>query len=315
MGALMQSQNQFPTLGSSQSGELAGLRVVSGPDAGRRFSILQPVVRIGRGDECQIVLTDLRASRIHLEITYSGDGWYVRDLGSANGYLLNGVIRGGSQFGAGGPTRDRIKLKDLIRIGDTVIEFLESNGKSGGAKVIPISNAGHKKKKPAVIIYVAVVGALLWVLMDDSTPKKTSKAKLNKALPEVETSNENLASFLPQNNLAADKSADAFVKIGFREYFLGNYLRAQQQFSTALQVDPRNILAKIYLENSTRALQRLVDFHRDQARKSVDAGRIKVAKNHYLAIIRILALEPENSAVREAKDRMTELKKLEAGNL
>ncbi len=42
---------------------------------------------IGRGEDCDWVLADLRVSRRHLHISWS-DGWYVRDLHSANGSFL-----------------------------------------------------------------------------------------------------------------------------------------------------------------------------------------------------------------------------------
>lgn len=49
-----------------------------------------PVSFIGRSAECQIVITDPRASRQHAMIRKQDGGYYLFDLGSFNGSYLNG---------------------------------------------------------------------------------------------------------------------------------------------------------------------------------------------------------------------------------
>ena len=46
---------------------------------------------IGRGSDCDLVLDEAEMSRRHAVIENSGDGIYLRDLGSANGTFVNGV--------------------------------------------------------------------------------------------------------------------------------------------------------------------------------------------------------------------------------
>ncbi len=46
---------------------------------------------IGRGNDCDLVLDEPEMSRKHAMIENSGDGLYLRDLGSANGTFVNGV--------------------------------------------------------------------------------------------------------------------------------------------------------------------------------------------------------------------------------
>ncbi|HEX5102328.1 MAG TPA: sigma 54-interacting transcriptional regulator [Pirellulaceae bacterium] len=46
--------------------------------------------RIGRGLECDVILTDPLSSRIHAIITCEDGDWWVRDAGSRNGSFVNG---------------------------------------------------------------------------------------------------------------------------------------------------------------------------------------------------------------------------------
>src|SRR4051812_20291627 len=73
-----------------QAGELARLKIVQGPDYGSVFVIGSNKVSIGRGDDNDIVLADLKASRRHAELSFSPDGRKLTDAGSANGILYDG---------------------------------------------------------------------------------------------------------------------------------------------------------------------------------------------------------------------------------
>ncbi|MET8143142.1 DUF1707 and FHA domain-containing protein [Sphaerisporangium sp. NPDC005288] len=45
---------------------------------------------VGRGSECDLVLTDLTVSRVHAELRRETESWLLVDLGSLNGTRLNG---------------------------------------------------------------------------------------------------------------------------------------------------------------------------------------------------------------------------------
>jgi transcriptional regulator with PAS, ATPase and Fis domain len=49
-----------------------------------------PIV-IGRGDDCDIVIDDRRASRRHAEVRFEAGAWVVADLGSHNGTFVDGA--------------------------------------------------------------------------------------------------------------------------------------------------------------------------------------------------------------------------------
>jgi phosphoserine phosphatase RsbU/P len=74
----------------------------------------RPRITIGRSARNDLCLEDPFASRLHAEVRKKGDSFWLSDLGSANGTLLNDV-----RMTAPALLRDG----DVIRIGETEIEF------------------------------------------------------------------------------------------------------------------------------------------------------------------------------------------------
>jgi hypothetical protein len=48
-------------------------------------------LRIGRGDDCELMLTHPSISRLHAELVVSGNGWRLTDLSSKNGSYVDGA--------------------------------------------------------------------------------------------------------------------------------------------------------------------------------------------------------------------------------
>ncbi|MEP0774173.1 MAG: FHA domain-containing protein, partial [Acidobacteriota bacterium] len=80
---------------------------------GRRIELAGAALRIGRSEECDLVLAVQTVSRRHAELTPTASGWLLRDLGSANGVWL------GQQRIHEHPLRDG----DEFRLGGTVLRF------------------------------------------------------------------------------------------------------------------------------------------------------------------------------------------------
>jgi len=66
------------------------LVVLSGSQRGAERVIDQPVFRIGKSPDNDLVLGDDTVSRLHCEILHDARGFLVRDLGSTNGTMLDG---------------------------------------------------------------------------------------------------------------------------------------------------------------------------------------------------------------------------------
>jgi len=69
----------------------AKLLAVSGPLQGKEFVVDKDVFTIGTGAGSDLMLEDSTISRRHCEIQLAPDGYLVRDLGSTNGTLVQGV--------------------------------------------------------------------------------------------------------------------------------------------------------------------------------------------------------------------------------
>jgi len=95
-------------------GLTAWLDVVSSTGDRRRYSLAENgSMKIGRVPAADLCLDDEQVSRLHVQITRTGETFTVADLGSTNGTLVNG------QRVSRAPLRDG----DRIQIGRTVLTF------------------------------------------------------------------------------------------------------------------------------------------------------------------------------------------------
>lgn len=97
------------------------LQFLNGKFKGKRLTIQQGSVLIGRDPECQIDLDDDdEVSRHHAVIEYRGGSPVIRDLGAKNPVEVNQQ-----------PVKEhRLRNGDQIEIGRTVIEYLSGSGTS-----------------------------------------------------------------------------------------------------------------------------------------------------------------------------------------
>jgi pSer/pThr/pTyr-binding forkhead associated (FHA) protein len=118
-------------------------------------------IKIGRKSSNDIVLDSLAVSGEHAAITKMGERFYVEDLGSTNGILVNGEVA----------TRHKLKNQDLVDFGRYHLRFLQDEvfeetlpvdfkatstpTKLGGHTVLPdlktLIAEKHDQMAPAVI--------------------------------------------------------------------------------------------------------------------------------------------------------------------
>lgn len=75
---------------SSEKKELAVIRFLAGPFAGKEFPITGDATSIGRSREADILVGDTLLSRQHARIFLDKDQWFIEDLKSSNGTWIGG---------------------------------------------------------------------------------------------------------------------------------------------------------------------------------------------------------------------------------
>ncbi len=113
----------FPTQTIPQKGEaarpdrpaMAYMAVLTGTKAGSQYSLFNDrQTVIGRSSDCEIHIDDPDASRRHAAIQPFGNDYYIMDMGSTNGTLVNGK-----------PVEKRIlRHSDKITLGKQVLQFI-----------------------------------------------------------------------------------------------------------------------------------------------------------------------------------------------
>ena len=81
----------------ASSAQHSYLTIHGGSRHGVVVHIRKTTTTVGRHHSSDVVIDDPSVSRRHAEITYSGDGYFVSDLGSKNGTFVNQDNIGNSQ--------------------------------------------------------------------------------------------------------------------------------------------------------------------------------------------------------------------------
>jgi hypothetical protein len=316
-----------------QAGELARLKIVQGPDYGSVYVIASNRVTIGRGDDNDVILADLKASRRHAELLFSPEGWLIRDTGSANGILYGGKFVRSVNLRSG----------EVVSIGETTLEFVSSQsgtlvlmappkamaavrqeqnaftakqaevralGKIGGnrqAAKKPASKAGGAR---GLLMIVGAIGVFAFLFLGDDGKKPTGPARPSSSAKKPEETPHLGKNPLPPVEAGPiARSAETFFTSGFREFNAHNFIRARTQFETVLQIAPGHSLAALYLENCNREIKAEVKFHLERGKRSREAGKLREARGHYEAVMRLLDKEKTSDDFKEAKTGLEQVNK------
>lgn len=144
--------------------EPAHIVVLSGAEQGRKTALSASgrVFTIGRGEGCDLILSDQDVSREHVALARGPGGFVARDLGSKNGVEVAGEYVVGE-----GPLRDG----DILRIGETRLRFFDpedrylrqlaadADGQGGAPTLAPVTApaaATARSRLPMIAAVVAV---------------------------------------------------------------------------------------------------------------------------------------------------------------
>jgi pSer/pThr/pTyr-binding forkhead associated (FHA) protein len=310
-----------------QTGEVGRLRILKGAEVGATFVLKASSISIGRGNEVDLMINDLKASRSHARLDFTKDGWLMSDLGSANGIFFQGeYIR-----------KFNVRSGEHFTVGETIFEFLTSDevtralvaplrnpqelerqdsamrdqrlkvqGLAQGKKAATSGNPAAKKKENTrtLLLVVALAGGYYYMNMMDApqAPKAKSAEVVKKEAADADE-NRALASYLPSTvGKDIEKTSDQYYWQGFREYMKGNYMRAKDDFELALQVNPAHTKARHYLASAEKESDDEVKRLTEAARQAKAIGRNQDAKGQCETVIRHLYSDRTNPSYADCEE-------------
>jgi pSer/pThr/pTyr-binding forkhead associated (FHA) protein len=111
--AAMDTKTQ-PMIGTAPgAGRQAELTIETGPDAGHSHRAGDRALRLGRSPDNDIILRDPATSGHHARVERRGDTFWIVDLGSTNGTLVNGEPIQEKELNSG----------DRVTIGQNAVTF------------------------------------------------------------------------------------------------------------------------------------------------------------------------------------------------
>ncbi|MGH7243474.1 MAG: FHA domain-containing protein [Phycisphaerales bacterium] len=118
---------------------MPSLVITYGKAIGDHFHLVEPIISIGRDDDCTIQVLDEKVSRKHLQIRFDAatNVHYAGDYRSANGVFVNG-----KQILIDVALNDA----DRIRIGDTILIYFAADFPDKAAAHAAVKKAGEWAK-------------------------------------------------------------------------------------------------------------------------------------------------------------------------
>ena len=291
----------------NKPGTYARLLCLTGDDKGSAYFLEGSRVTMGRGDQCDITIKDLKTSREHAEMVKVGRDYVITDLGSHNGVVINDLkIK-----------QQRLNHGDKIILGRTVYKFGYVDVKNEAQEILKQAKddknedeQGERKGiTPRTGIFILIFVIAFWIIMDESgnnvsEPTSETTGEFNEISTRLvnEISNRERR----EDNKIKEGMSVMFQR-GLREYREGNYFRALEQFNLALSNKPNDALALFYKRKTVEALDRQIEGLFIQARRDRDALKYEAASVAYCAVMRLLYSIPEDKRYKDAKKYFEEV--------
>jgi pSer/pThr/pTyr-binding forkhead associated (FHA) protein len=300
------------------------LLCLTGRDKGKIYLLNNDRVVLGRSSDVDITIYDIKSSKNHAELKKVAGQYVLTDLGSRNGIFVNELriaqhtLQNGDKFVIG----QTVYKYEVIEVEESSLKAVDKDNKSKldadqtEAESNP-AEAGSKKKKR--MIYILVIGAVLYMFLDEDAPKQDKPRA-------TENYEDSLIKDLRKKASDKDLSMDPEVKTkleavihrGQREFREKNYFRAMSEFKHALNLDPENSVASYYLAKTKQALDDEVISNFDSAKKAIESIKYNNAVINYCTVIRLLKDYPEDERYIAAKKNLAIVEKkleLEIGEI
>jgi hypothetical protein len=305
------------------------LTILSGPETGVGYKVVGQTVTIGRAPENDVVLQDSKSSRTHAQIEFREGAYWIKDLGSQNGILINGAnVREGI-----------LRPGDQVTVGSTLMRFgpaqplglvaplspsplskrsnpLGAANPEGAGWLPPLAKTSKRPPAKNNMTYI-IVGVLIFagilIFMERKNARKALGIKDDAAvqeeiLRETETNEKRKQEILRTGkNTQQYAEAQAFYLRGFRDFRESNFARAIQNFEAALALYPEHPLAKRYLDRSRLKLNETVTASLERGERAFSLQKYSIAMNEYRTVV-LLTGDPSNSSYQLALKRIEAIK-------
>jgi len=274
----------------------AYIEILSGQNKGGEYPLGMETIHIGRSGDNDIILEDSLASRHHAHITHEDGNYFVIDLSTANGTFVNQKRILNQQLHHG----------DVIQIGKEMLRFIHPRAQDQKIaqyeqdstlqrESISEIQATNRKTSPArLMLYGCGMLFMLlavWIAMQPSSPTDRKTAGESDAMTSGEK-DEAFFKTLPELKKEAyniNKSkGDLFYESGYRDFIEKNYLRALEDFKTALELYPDHLLARLYLDKTEIAISDAVDANYKAALVYFDSGQYRLTIFHFKQVMHLL---------------------------
>ncbi|NOK38783.1 FHA domain-containing protein [Corallococcus exercitus] len=286
-GALAKRPSRPLPAGAAAAGAGAGpvLKGMTGPWAGKSYPISGTLL-VGRAPPAAVILDDDSVSRKHAEVQREGPVVRARDLGSANGTLLNGELLG-EEF-------VDLQAGDVLQFGvvEMTFEASETPARRPGTGAVPprrgsrAEPAADNKRKLLVVAggVVALLAVAAVVKSSVAPPPKTQKAGPAAPLDPAQQVQE----------LLSECRSYASSEMG-----APNWDRAEATCEQALDLDPINAEANTLVRRIKLEKEAFDNF--EAAKKAIELNREKEA----LTLLRKIPKESEYFRRARSKARET----------
>lgn len=283
------------------------LEILDGPDKGAQFQLVAGEIKIGRGDNNDVILHDPRCSREHAVLRITAQAVMIEDRGSSTGVTVDGqkgsraFLSNGSKIVIGSTTFLFKKVVASPRFPSTK----ESYGVQGS---VPKTNGVDPKKIKFYGILAGVVVVGLFLLSENETKKVTDKPTTID--DEIELSKQRQEALMKaqlQSGKASRQYLDAQASYtkGLRDYREGLYKSAVTSFSAALAIYPEHPTARRYLRLAQLKMDEQVQFLMQEGARFMEQNKYQHAKSSYKNVMIVLN-DKDNKVYQEALEKYNE---------
>lgn len=283
------------------------IEILEGPDKGAQFQVLPGSIRIGRGEDNDIILHDPKCSREHALLKISAQSIMIENLSQNNALNVDGE----------NSNRAFISHNTKISLGNTVILFkrtLNTIEESPRPKLTSYHNNDDaklkKNNKTKFYITVVFIALIFIYLISNNQNNITTTTNTLSLEEEIELSRKRQEDILREQTTQGKNSrqyldAQASYMKGLRDYREGLYKSAMASFSATLAIYPEHPTARRYYDLSKLKLDEQIQFLLQEGNRHMSQNKFRLAMSSYKNVMLLIG-DPKNKFYEEAKTKYNE---------